>query len=89
VDQSNKVIKAPYLGLGDPLVSGYLLHASANSPMNVSKSGSDRPSRTIGRRLGHGNPTITLSVYGHLFSNTDARAAEIMQASFANLPGTE
>jgi integrase len=44
---------------------------------------------TISRRLGHGSPTITLSVYGHLFSNTDARAAEIMQASFANLPGTE
>jgi integrase len=44
---------------------------------------------TISRRLGHGNPTITLSVYGHLFSNTDARAAEIMQASFANVPGTE
>jgi integrase len=43
---------------------------------------------TISRRLGHGSPTITLSVYGHLFSNTDARAAEIMEATFADL-GTD
>jgi integrase len=40
---------------------------------------------TISRRLGHGSPTITLSVYGHLFSNTDARAAEIMESTFAGL----
>ncbi|MPZ40381.1 MAG: tyrosine-type recombinase/integrase [Rhizobiales bacterium] len=38
---------------------------------------------TISRRLGHGSPVITLKTYGHLFSNTDARAAEIMQAAFA------
>jgi integrase len=40
---------------------------------------------TISRRLGHGSPMITLAVYGHLFSNTDARAAEIMEATFSNL----
>jgi integrase len=40
---------------------------------------------TISRRLGHGSPTITLAVYGHLFSNTDARAAEIMEATFSGL----
>jgi integrase len=40
---------------------------------------------TISRRLGHGSPVITLKTYGHLFSNTDARAAEIMQAAFANV----
>ena len=34
-------------------------------------------------RPGHGSPTITLSVYGHLFTNTDAGAAEIMEAKFA------
>jgi integrase len=39
----------------------------------------------ISRRLGHGSPIITLAVYGHLFSNTDARAAEIMEATFSNL----
>ena len=40
---------------------------------------------TISRRLGHGSPTITLSTYGHLFRNTDARAAEILEATFAKL----
>ena len=40
---------------------------------------------TISRRLGHGSPMITLAVYGHLFSNTDARAAEIMEATFSKL----
>jgi integrase len=38
---------------------------------------------TISRRLGHGSPSITLGVYGHLFSNTDDRAAEIIEASLA------
>jgi hypothetical protein len=28
---------------------------------------------------GHGSPTITLGVYGHLFSNTDDEAARIME----------
>jgi integrase len=40
---------------------------------------------TISRRLGHGSPVVTLKVYGHMFSNTDARAAEIMQAAFAKV----
>ena len=40
---------------------------------------------TISRRLGHGSPTITLSTYGHLFRNTDSRAAEILEATFAKL----
>jgi len=38
---------------------------------------------TISRRLGHGSPTITLGVYGHLFANTDERAAEIIESAFA------
>jgi integrase len=38
---------------------------------------------TISRRLGHGSPTITLSVYGHLFPQTDDRAAQIMEAAFS------
>jgi integrase len=37
---------------------------------------------TISRRLGHGSPTITLGVYGHLFSNTDDRAAQVVEAAF-------
>jgi integrase len=40
---------------------------------------------TISRRLGHGSPAITLSVYGHLFSNTDDRAAQIMETAFADM----
>lgn len=39
---------------------------------------------TISRRLGHGSPTITLSVYGHLFSNTDDRAAQVIEAAFGS-----
>ena len=35
---------------------------------------------TISRRLGHGSPAITLSVYGHLF-RPDDRAAAIMEAA--------
>jgi integrase len=44
---------------------------------------------TISRRLGHGSPAITLSVYGHLFSNTDDRAARIVDAAFLRGWGTE
>jgi integrase len=37
---------------------------------------------TVSRRLGRGDPTITLKVYGHLFANTDDRAAKILEAAF-------
>jgi len=40
---------------------------------------------TISRRLGHGSPTITLGVYGHLFSNTDDEAARIMERAFGRI----
>ena len=40
---------------------------------------------TISRRLGHASPTITLGIYGHLFSNTDDRAAQIIEALFAKV----
>jgi integrase len=40
---------------------------------------------TISRRLGHASPTITLGVYGHLFTNTDDKAAEVMEALFAKV----
>jgi len=33
---------------------------------------------TVCRRLGHANPSITLSVYSHMFQNSDDRAAEIL-----------
>jgi integrase len=40
---------------------------------------------TISRRLGHASPTITLGIYGHLFSNTDDRAAQVIEALFAKV----
>ena len=36
----------------------------------------------VSRRLGHASPVITLGVYGHLFENSDDRAAEIIEAAF-------
>jgi len=35
---------------------------------------------SVSRRLGHANPTITLSVYAHVFKNKDADAAAAMDA---------
>jgi integrase len=43
---------------------------------------------TISRRLGHANPKITLDVYGHLYGNTDDKAAQAVEAMFARM-GTE
>ena len=45
--------------------------------------------RTISRRIGHASPAITPNVYGHLFSNADTRAADIMEATFVKVRGTE
>ena len=39
---------------------------------------------TISRRLGHGSPGITLGIYAHLFSNTDATAAKAMDAALGS-----
>jgi integrase len=38
---------------------------------------------TISRRLGHSSSTVTLALYGHLFTNTDDRAAQIVQSAFS------
>jgi integrase len=42
---------------------------------------------TISRRLGHASASITLDVYGHLLSGTDAKAAEVTEAAFARIHG--
>jgi len=34
---------------------------------------------------GHGSPTVTLGVYGHLFTNTDDRTAEIIESAFTRV----
>ena len=38
---------------------------------------------TVSRRLGHASPTITLSVYSHLFHPTDGDAAAVFDRAFA------
>ena len=40
---------------------------------------------TISRRLGHGSPTITLGIYGHLFGNSDDRAADVIERAFGKV----
>ncbi|MBV9201241.1 MAG: site-specific integrase [Alphaproteobacteria bacterium] len=40
---------------------------------------------TVSRRIGHSNPTITLSVYAHLFGNTDDRAAQAVETALAGV----
>lgn len=40
---------------------------------------------SISRRLGHGSPTITLAVYGHLFADAQDRAAAIMETAFSTV----
>lgn len=40
---------------------------------------------TISRRLGHANPSITLTVYGHLYPDTDDRAVQVVEAMFARV----
>jgi integrase len=40
---------------------------------------------SISRRLGHGSPTITLGVYGHLFGSADDRAADVIERAFGRV----
>jgi integrase len=42
---------------------------------------------TISRRLGHSSPLITLRVYGHLFHQTDAAAAEAVERALRGRKG--
>lgn len=38
---------------------------------------------SISRRLGHGSPSITLDVYGHLFHSRDDHAANVFEKAFS------
>jgi len=40
---------------------------------------------SVSRRLGHSSPTITLTVYAHLFGDTDERAALVVENSLASV----
>ncbi len=35
---------------------------------------------TVSRRLGHGSPVVTLTIYAHLFDKTDTKAATMIEA---------
>jgi integrase len=41
---------------------------------------------SVSRRLGHGSPTITLAVYGHMIHGSDERAAAIIGQAFGSNP---
>ena len=41
----------------------------------------------VSRRIGHSNPTVTLTVYAHLFGNTDERAAAAVEDALAGALG--
>src|SRR5262245_25227062 len=65
-------------------IAGITLHALRHThASSLIASGIDV--LTISRRLGHATPSITLGVYGHLFANTDARAAEVTEALSAKI----
>lgn len=40
---------------------------------------------SVSRRLGHSSPTITLTVYAHLFADTDERAAAVVETALAGV----
>jgi integrase len=42
---------------------------------------------TVSRRIGHGNPSVTLSVYSHLFGSSDQTAADATEAMFRKASG--
>ena len=42
---------------------------------------------SVSRRIGHSNPTVTLTVYAHLFGNTDERAAAAVEDALAGALG--
>ncbi len=44
---------------------------------------------SISRRLGHGSPTITLGIYGHLFGSTDDKAADVIERAFCKVLAKE
>jgi integrase len=41
---------------------------------------------TVSRRLGHGSPNVTLTIYAHLFQKTDLTAASAIEATLRFRP---
>ena len=81
----NAVTKAWPVAMTAIGMSGVTLHSLRHTHASMLiASGMDI--LTVSRRLGHSSPTITLSVYGHLVSGTDDRAADIMERALGSNP---
>lgn len=65
------------LGVGDVTLHG-LRHSHASQLIDA---GVDIV--TISKRLGHASPAVTMTVYAHLFQNSDAKAAEAINKALA------
>lgn len=76
----NSLTKAWQLAMGKAKITATLHSLRHTHASTLIASGMDV--LTISRRLGHGSPAITLTVYGHLF-RTDDRAAAVMEAALA------
>ena len=81
-DSLSKAWRAAVAALGLPKVTFHALrhtHASAliAAGLDVVK---------ISRRLGHGNPTVTLRVYAHLFDTSDDAAAAAIETAMRTHP---
>jgi integrase len=65
-------------------IEGVTLHSVRHTHASeLIASGMD--ALTISRRLGHGSPAITLTVYGHLIEGKDSEAAAVMERAFNKL----
>jgi integrase len=72
-------LAAEGLGVGDVTLHG-LRHTHASQLIDA---GVDIV--TISKRLGHASPAITMKVYAHLFQQSDAKAADAINAALASL----
>ena len=65
---------------GDPSIGGNELGFAKRKHDQARRSALDII--TISRRLGHSKASITLDVYGHLFTENDTAAADAIDAIF-------
>jgi integrase len=77
---SKNWLRATAIATGRPINLHSFRHLHASS---LIASGVDI--LAVSRRLGHGSPTITLSVYAHLFPGADDKAAQAVEAMFTRI----
>jgi len=73
-------LAADGFGVGDVTLHG-LRHTHASQLIDSGKV----DIVTISKRLGHASPAITMKVYAHLFQQSDAKAADAINAALAGL----